>query len=207
MLPMCNHSLIIVCSRLQLNLCVSHILLTMADQAHPEIDQVAELAQEPAEGDDGEAALKVTAKEVPAFELEYNLGGTQHTRPMFGDIKHIAGLSFVALHGSEMSKWVQQMADLKAGKTPCFNCGLTHLLGLTAMRDARNLQTDRLLCGWGADRLPGNRPSPYQRQTASKNGGVFPDDLIVKLRRCSKTIQVLPRTKSVRLGTSLCLLQ
>jgi len=69
MLPMCNHSLIIVCSRLQLNLCVSHILLTMADQAHPEIDQVAELAQEPAEGDDDEAALKVTAKEVPDLSL------------------------------------------------------------------------------------------------------------------------------------------
>ena len=95
-----------------------------------------------------------------------------------------------------MPKWVQQMADPKAGKTPCFKFGLTHLVGLSVMREATNLQTIRLLCGWGAEKLPGRLPSPYHCKNAEKNGEVISDDLVIKLTLCSKTIRVLPRTKS-----------
>ena len=73
--------------------------------------------------------------------------------------------------------------------------GLSKLSGVIAMRETRNLLTDRMMCGWPADHRPGVRPSPYLIKCLEKQGALKDvSDIVMKIRLDALTARVLHRT-------------
>ena len=72
--------------------------------------------------------------------------------------------------------------------------GLSKLSGVIAMRETRNLLTDRMMCGWPADHRPGVRPSPYHIKCLEKQGALKDiSDIVMEIRLDDMTARVLPR--------------
>ena len=154
-------------------------------------EQQQEESQDDGESDDHECT--VSAKKVPAFELEYTVKGAKHTKLFFGELKTQADLNFAQLHGPCVTKWIQQMANLR-GNEHRVSLGLSKLSGVIAMRETRNLLTDRMMCGWPADHRPGVRPSPYHIKCLEKQGALKDvSDIVMKIRLDAMTARVLPR--------------
>ena len=74
-------------------------------------EQQQEESQDDGESDDHECT--VSAKNVPAFELEYIVKGVKHKKLFFGDLKTQADRDFAQMHGPCMTRWIQQMANLR----------------------------------------------------------------------------------------------
>ena len=74
-------------------------------------EQQQDESRDDGESDDHECT--VSANNAPAFELEYTLTGVKQKKLFFGELKTQADLDFAQTHGPCMTKWIQQMANLR----------------------------------------------------------------------------------------------
>ena len=140
------------------------------------------------------AVSNVSARELKVFELEFELGGKTTKKQFNGELRCVNNCNFVDLSCKDLIWWIQSHVRNPDEPRPKTRYVMSKLKGLSAMRDAIDFESSRIMVGWGPADFPGKRPTSYLLKGMKSKGTLISiDNVPCAVNVCGQIIRVLPK--------------